>query len=75
MSTLKSGVELAVFPNALAVPSEVLEIVQVRHVGSVAIELTDGRMYATLNGAGLNNSGCVTVVTDAHRAALMAKGR
>ncbi len=49
---------------------EVLEIATVQRAGPVFIQLTDGRMFATLGGMGLNCTGCLVEATDEHRAAL-----
>jgi hypothetical protein len=64
------GDEVAVFKTLGALPGELLEIATVRHGGPVFIELTDGRMFATLGGVGLNTNGCIAPATSEHRAAL-----
>lgn len=65
--------EVAILPHHAAAPSEVLEIATVQHAGDVFVQLADGRMFATIGGAGLNTSGHIVVATDEHRQALAAK--
>ena len=71
---LKAGDEVTILPGAGAQPSEVLEIGRLHHAGPVFLQLADGRMFATIDGAGLNCGGCAAPATDEHRAALKAKG-
>jgi hypothetical protein len=67
---IKVGDEVAILPRLGAAADEVLGILKVRHVGPVFVEVTDGRMYATLGLLGLNTDGCIAEVTDEHRQAL-----
>ena len=64
------GTEVAILQAANSLPTEVLEIATVQRAGPVFIQLTDGRMFATLGGMGLNCTGCLVEATDEHRAAL-----
>jgi hypothetical protein len=69
-----SGVrEVAVMPSDAAPPNQVLEIATVLHAGPVFVQLQDGRMFATIGGAGLNTSGCIVLATSEHRTALEAR--
>lgn len=74
-SILKPGDAVAVLPNGSALPGDVLEIAKVNRVGSVAIQLTDGRNFATIGGGSLDipKRGHIVPATDAHRAALRSK--
>jgi hypothetical protein len=69
-SALQPGDEVAVLPNPSASANDVIEIVRVRYVGEVYIELPDGRMFATIGGNGLNADGAIVPANPEHRAAL-----
>ena len=75
MKSLEDGDEIAIMPRVGALPCEVLGIAIVTHAGEVFIEIEDGRMYATSSGKGLNNSGCIAMITHEHRAALANRPR
>ena len=67
---LQVGDEVAMLPFALAAPSETLEIARILHATPVYIQLTDGRMFATIGGKSLLSSQKAVIVpaTDEHRA-------
>lgn len=75
--TLRSGDEVAILPTPDSPPADVLEIATVMYLGSVFLQLADGRMYATLGGKylGAKVNGYVVPATDEHRAAIDAKSR
>jgi hypothetical protein len=72
---LQHGDDVAILPTSQSPATEVLEIATVRFVGGVYIQLTDGRMYATIGGKSLGSkdTGYIVPATDAHRAALKPK--
>ena len=69
---LQQGNEVAILPAKQSRANEVLEIATVRFVGGVYVQLTDGRMYATIGGKclGSNGVGYIVLATDEHREAL-----
>ena len=67
---LVPGNEVAVMPAIGADPSDVLEIAQILHCGPIITQLTDGRLFATAGGRGLNNPNCIETARKAHRDAL-----
>ncbi len=72
---LRSGDEVAILPTPDSPPTDVLEIAVILYIGSVFLQLADGRMYATLGGKylGTRVNGYVVPATDEHRAAIKAK--
>jgi hypothetical protein len=75
MKTLKCGDEVAVLPQAGALPRDVLDIATVVYVGPSLIELTDGQIYFANNGSNLLESEkyCIVPVTEEHRSVLRTK--
>jgi hypothetical protein len=65
--------EVAILPARGSLSRQVLEIAKVAHRGEVFIQLADGRMYATLGGAGLNTNTCIVPADNEHREALTEK--
>jgi hypothetical protein len=72
---LTNGDAVAVLPFVDASPDLVLEIAIVRIVNNVFVQLTDGRIYASLDGRGLTptSDGYVVPATHEHREALIVK--
>jgi hypothetical protein len=62
--------EVAVLQHCGLLPDQVLEIAKVAHSGEAFIQLADGRMYATLGGAGLNANTCISLAVEEHRTAM-----
>jgi hypothetical protein len=77
MKLLKSGDEVAVLPEAGALPRDVLDIAVVVYSGPSLIELADGRIYFANNGRSLHDveHDCIVPATDEHRSVLLAKLR
>jgi hypothetical protein len=65
-NAFKSGEEVAV----TSATGHTVELATINHAGPVFVQLTDGRMYATSDGVGLNTNGYIVAATDEHRAAL-----
>jgi hypothetical protein len=65
--------EVAVLQHHGLLPDQFLEIAKVAHSGEAFIQLADGRMYATLGGAGLNTNTCISLAVEEHRAAMKEK--
>jgi hypothetical protein len=74
---LSVGDEVAILPSESSPAAEVMEIVTISYVGSVHIQLNDGRMYATIGGKSLGASQITYIVpaTAEHRVALRPKAR
>jgi hypothetical protein len=53
---LKPGDELAIMPAENSPAADVLEIATIHYIGNVYLELTDGRMYATIGGKSFGTS-------------------
>ena len=53
MNILKHGDEVAVLPDANALPREVLDIAVVVYVGPTLIEVADGRIFFASDGSSL----------------------
>ncbi len=64
--------DVAILPRRTSPPADVWEIATVLHVGPVYNQLTDGRMFATIGGIGLNTRGYLVPATEEHRAALLS---
>ena len=71
---IKVGDEVAILPRAGALASDAIDLANVHSVKSVLIQLQDGRMFATIGLKGLNTPGTITLATDEHRQAVMARG-
>jgi hypothetical protein len=67
---LKVGDEVAVMPAIYSPPHQVIEIAKVTYAGEIFVRLSDGRLFATIGGRGLDNKWQLAMVTDAHRLAL-----
>ncbi len=65
MFYLNAGDEVAV----ITASGQVLAVQRVHYVGSVFVELEDGRRFATIGGFGLNNQDHIELATNAHRQA------
>jgi hypothetical protein len=77
MKLLKCGDEVAVLPQAGALPRDVLDIAIVLYVGPKLIEVADGQIYFANNGHNLLESEqyCIVPATEEHRSVLRAKLR
>lgn len=53
---IQVGIDVAVLPNRLASPADVVEISTVTHCGEVCILLANGRQFATAGLVGLGDS-------------------
>ena len=75
MKLLKSGDEVAVLPEANALPREVLDIAVIIYTGPSLIELVDGRLFNVNNGQSIHKltDDCIVPATEDHRSALRAK--
>jgi hypothetical protein len=76
LQRLNKGDMVAIIPAGGATAEFVLEIAQIRLVGTGYIQLIDGRMYSSSDGRcmGSAHGGYAVIATDEHRAALTAKG-
>jgi hypothetical protein len=68
------GDSVAILPFSEAPADRVIAIATVRIVNSVFVQLTDGRIYSSMDGRGLTptSEGCIVPATEEHRNALMA---
>lgn len=69
------GDPVAILPFSDASAESVISISTVRIANNVFIQLTDGRIYSSMDGRGLTptSEGYIVPAADAHRKALMAK--
>jgi hypothetical protein len=67
---INKGSEVAVMKDGA-----ITEIAVVSHAGSLYIELTDGRKFASIGGTGLNTTGSIEEAHDGHRQALTRRHR
>jgi hypothetical protein len=69
------GDPVAILPFNDAPAESVIAISTVRIANNIFVQLTDGRIYASIDGRGLTptSEGCIVPATDEHRKALMAK--
>ena len=77
MKLLKRGDEVAVLPQAGALPGDVLDVATIVYVGPKLIEVSDGRIYFADDGRSLHDveHDCIVPATEEHRSALLAKLR
>jgi hypothetical protein len=77
MKSLKCGDEVAVLPQAGALPRDVLDIAVVLYVGPNLIEVADGQIYFANDGRNLLESEkyCIEPATEEHRSVLRTKLR
>lgn len=70
---LKIGDEVAVMPAVYSPPQEVIDIAKVTYAGEIFVQLSDGQLFATIGGRGLDNKWQLALVTEAHRLALQRR--
>jgi hypothetical protein len=69
------GDPVAILPFSDAPAESVISISTVRIANNIFVQLTDGRIYSSMDGRGLTptSEGCIVPAADEHRKALMAK--